>query len=48
MLMTLPSAMSDKLMLAPSFRVAPEAPVLAALSDPARSTVDVVMVCDSM
>lgn len=35
---TLPSAVKERLILAPSFRVSPVAPVLPCLYDPARST----------
>lgn len=40
--MTFPKVVSDLLMLAPSFRRVPLAPVESALSDPAKSTRDIL------
>ena len=45
--MTLPSVVSDLLMLAPSFRRVPLAPVESARSDPARSTRLILDTCQS-
>lgn len=43
--MTLPRVVSDLLMLAPSFRRVPLAPVESARSDPAKSTREILDTC---